>query len=62
MTSIGIIANSDVTTIAEALTLLKQLPNFKIIFVKQSNIERLYVVSESVFNVVSKDVNGDVYK
>lgn len=50
MTSVGIIANSDKQTILQAIELLKQLPGFKIIFVKQSE-EKLYVVVDSVFNV-----------
>lgn len=51
MTSIGLIANSDKSTILEALTLLRQLPNFKVIFVRQSDTDKLYIVSEKAYNV-----------
>lgn len=50
MVSVGIIANSDKETIIQALELLKQIPNFRIIFVKQSE-EKLYIVTDSVFNI-----------
>jgi len=50
MTSVAIVGNSDKETIIQAIKILKQIPGFRIIFVKQSE-EKLYVVTDSVFNV-----------
>lgn len=50
MVSLGIIANADRETILEALTLLKRIPNFKIIFVKQSD-QKLYIITDDKFQI-----------
>jgi hypothetical protein len=51
MTSVGIIANSNKETILQAIELLKQLPGFKIIFIRQSE-EKLYIVNDKTFSIV----------
>ena len=57
MTSVGIVANGDKIAILEAITLLKEITDLKIIFVKQSD-KKLYVVDERVFNITGGGDDG----
>jgi len=51
MTSIGIVAKGEREAIVEALAKIKEIQGLKIIFIKQSDFERLYVVTERIFDV-----------
>jgi hypothetical protein len=53
MTSLGVVANGDKETVIEAIALLNKIPGLKIIFIKQSD-ERLFIVTDRVFNIVNK--------
>ena len=55
MTAFGIIANAKREAIIKALALLKDIDDFNIIFIKQSDDEKLYIVTEKVFSVVNKN-------
>jgi len=52
MVSVGIVANGNKETILEAINTLKQVPDLKIIFIKQSD-EKLYIVTDRVFNIAT---------
>ena len=52
MTSVGIVANGDKEAILEAITKLQNVIGLRIIFVKQSD-EKLYIVTDRVFNMVN---------
>ena len=51
MTSIGIVANGNREIFIEAINQIQQIPGLKVIFIKQSD-EKLYIVTERVFNVL----------
>ena len=50
MTSLGIIANGDPETILNVVNYLRQLPDLKIIYVKQSE-EKLYIITGKAFSL-----------
>lgn len=56
MTSIGIVANGNREIFIEAINIIQQIPGLKVIFIKQSD-EKLYVVTERVFNVLQEAKN-----
>jgi hypothetical protein len=56
MVSVGIIGNADKETIIEVLGFLKKIPDFRIVYVKQSD-KKLYVVTDRIFN--QHDDGGD---
>jgi hypothetical protein len=56
MTSIGIVANGNREIFIEAINQIQQIPGIKVIFIKQSD-EKLYIVTERVFNVLQEGNN-----
>lgn len=58
MASIGIVANGNREIFIEAINLIQQIPGLKIIFIKQGD-EKLYIVTERVFNVLQEKNNGN---
>jgi hypothetical protein len=58
MTSIGIVGNANRETILELIALIKQIPDLKIIFIKQSE-ERLYIVTERLFSILQEGKNAE---
>jgi hypothetical protein len=56
MASIGIVANGNREIFIEAINQIQRIPGLKVIFIKQSD-EKLYVVTERVFNVLQEGKN-----
>lgn len=55
MVHLAIVGDGDKETVIEAISLLKQIPGFKIIFIRQSYDSRLYIVTERVFTILNQD-------
>jgi hypothetical protein len=58
MASIRIVANGNREIFIETINRISRIPGLKVVFIKQSD-EKLYIVTERVFNVLQEDNNDN---
>lgn len=58
MASIGIVATGNKEIFIEAINLIQRIPGLKVVFIKQSDNEKLYIVTERVFRILQEGNNG----